>query len=355
MNNNNNDLFDMYGLEHEKVENNLSNNDNSIAPELKEKITTEQNSEVVIDNKDTKPVPDSIINVINTDNINSEDELLKLYIGPNYESIVNGSYSYCSLFLGIYYLFYRKQYSQAYMLLFIQVGIILSYDFLLVGLSYLLLLLYAIICLIIGASFKKNYVATAKEKIKEINKQNISLDEKKEMIKKAGGVDNKAYLLFVVLLIIAYVSSIVTLNFHKSSTDLEFHFPEEFQQNTTTNTTEYKIDKYEYYDLTINHRTSDNVCNYKVVVNDEYLSADKEKMIIKYLKDKYSLDDIVLEKKKYDDKEYFHYYDEKEKKDYYVHLSDKYFSEISATYIKDKNKKCHEYTEYILSHTRKTK
>lgn len=290
---------------------------------------------------------------MNTHKANSEDELLKLYIGQNYESIVNGGYSYCTLLLGLYYLYYRKQYSQAYMLLFIQMGIVLAYCFLLKDLWYILIFLYTAICFIIGASFKNNYVAKAKEKITETNNQNISLDEKKEIIKKTGGVDNKVYILFISISIISYVLTIVTLKFFISSTDLEFHFPEAFKQNTTTYTTDYKIGKYEYSDFAVNHRTSDNVCNYKVLVNDEYLGTDKEKIISKYLKDKYSLDDIVLEKTKYDDKNYFHYYDEKEKKDYYVHLSDKYFSEISATYVKDENKKCHEYTEYILSHAKK--
>lgn len=385
-NNDNKDLFDMYGVKHENldntqptIDNNVTevNNNNNISTQansevvdnnetklvsdniINESNTNNTNSDVLVEKQEIKPIPDNIINeptINNSNNLNSEkDELLKLYIGPNYESIVNGSYSYCTMLLGLYYLYYRKQYSQAYMLLLVQAGIILAYDFFLEGLWYILLFSYLIICFILGASFKKNYVAKAKEKITEINKQNLSLDEKKEIIKKTGGVDNKVYILFISISIIAYISSIITLKYLIPSTDLEFHFPEEFKQNTTTNTTEYKIGKYEYYDLIVNHRTSDNVCNYKAVVNNEYLGTDKEKTITKYLEDKYSLENITLEKTNYEDKEFFHYYDEKEKKDYYIHLSDKYFSEINVTYVKDDNKKCREYTEYILNHTIKIK
>lgn len=352
--NDNNDLFDIYGLEHEKVENNSQNNDNNIVPEVEENESIQPNNEVV-ENIEVKPIPDYIINEANNKNTNLEDELLKLYIGPNYESIVNGGYSYCTLFFGLYYLFYRKQYKLAYILIFIQVGVILANAFAIRNLWYLLSFLNLAIYFIMGASFKKNYVENAKEKITEINKQNISVDEKKEIVKKIGGVDNKAYILFISLTIIAYLSSMLTLNFSTPSTDLEFHFPEEFKQNTTSDTTQYKIDKYNYYELILNHRTSDNVCNYKVIVNNEYLNTDKEKTISKYLKDKYSLDNTILEEKKYEDINYFYYYDEKEKKDYYIHISDKYFSEISVKYVKDENKKCHEYTEYILTHTKKIK
>ena len=343
-----NSLFDMYGIEKEEVVETTPEIPKK--EEVKEEVV-ETTPEIPIKEEQKEEIEEK--NIDNKNDNNNKAELLKLYIGPNYEGFINGGYSYSTLIFGLYYMFYRKKYNYFAILLIIQLAALLSYDFLLQDLYYIFVLIYFVICLFIGIKFKREYVEEAQNKIDEICSKNISEEEKKDLIKKTGGTDKKVFILFILITIVSYALSTVTMKFFDKKPDIFIHAPEEFKSNVTSSSKSYNIGNYDYSDTIINFRTNDNVCNYKFVTNNEYINSDNKKLAIKYLKSKHDLD-ATVEEEKYGNFKYYHYYDEVSKNDYYFLITKRTMTEINVSYIKDQNKKCREYTKYILEHIEKT-
>lgn len=369
-NDNNNNLFDIFGVE-QPTDHSVPQND-IVSPVPSEHVNNSENVEPIhsVSNPPTnelnyKPVPDEIMDEIRENSkkvINPDEEFMRLYIGPNYEKIVCGGYSYCTLFFGLYYLFYRKQYKLVLPLFCLQLGVALASCFLLERLWYLLLIVNLVVCFVLGISFKQNYISNAEGVISEISNNNsLSENDKKEAIRKAGGVDKRVIILIIVLSCISVILNTVSQKIisNKYSNDFEIHFPEEFkgfEVDAQNNSISYQVGQYTYAEMPLDYRTSDNVCNYKFHTNDEYVASNKDKMEVakKYMVDKHSLD-VDLEEVSFQDNSYLYYYDEKSKTDYYLYISDKWCTEIYVEYVKDTNKKCHEYTEYILTSSKYVK
>lgn len=208
-NNNNNDLFNMFGIEEppKPVENNnppQPKKEEIINPEPQPqpqqiKNTTEATSFV-------KPIPDEIMEEINTKKKDNK-ELLKLYIGQNYESLAYGGFSFCTFFFGPSYLFYRKQYGSAFMLFILNTTISLSLLIKQSPITIILLIINFIMYIYFSMNFKNSYVTQANETIDRIMFQSLSIEEKQSMIKKAGGIDNRAFIFFGIMMAINSVIS----------------------------------------------------------------------------------------------------------------------------------------------------
>ena len=311
--------------------------------------------------KEFKPIPDEIMNSISKNTGNNEDkELLRLYVGPNYETMVAGGFSFCTFFFGIYYLFYRKQNKYILPLFGLQIAMSIAYGLLALKVGFVLAVLNIAIYFIIAKNFKRNYIEEAKMKINEIKNQTMILEEQKELIKKAGGVNLKVIILVIIMPIITTLITLLSmfLFINKVSSDFELHFPEAFNQTSGPTTNTYKLGNYSYSDVVFNYRNNDNVCNYKFIANNEYttknIKESKNNIAKKYLKEKHSINN-KLKKVTYNNNDYFYYYNEKEKTDYYVYITDKSLTELNIVYVKDTNKKCHEMTEYILNNSKKVK
>lgn len=209
MDNNNNDLFNMFGIEEppKPVENNnppQPKKEEIINPEPQPqpqqiKNTTEATSFV-------KPIPDEIMEEINTKKKDSK-ELLKLYIGQNYESLAYGGFSFCTFLFGASYLVYRKQYSSAFLLFILNIAISLSPLLIQSSIPLILSIIYFIIYIYFCVTFKSTYVANANAIIDRIMFQQASTEEKHEMIKKAGGIDNRAFIFYLFMMIVTSVIS----------------------------------------------------------------------------------------------------------------------------------------------------
>lgn len=225
---NNNNLFDMYGIEEppKQVE------DNNSQPNILENNSTQPNTndvnnspEQISENPNNqpqtqiqqinngnntssfvKPIPDEVMKEVHTKD-NKDKELLKLFIGQNFESIVYGGFSFCTLLFGANYMVYRKQYGSAFILFILNILLLLSPLLMQSSISIIFFLINFITIIYFSLNFKSSYVAKAKETIDRIMFQKLSIEEKQEMIKKAGGTDNRAFIFYFLMMIISSVIS----------------------------------------------------------------------------------------------------------------------------------------------------
>ena len=79
------------------VENNQNNNSNAL-----------NNNTINIPNNNA--LNNNTTNISNNISKENREELVKLYVGANYEQIALGGFSYCCFLFGWGYLFYRKYY-----------------------------------------------------------------------------------------------------------------------------------------------------------------------------------------------------------------------------------------------------
>ena len=353
MNNNQDDIFDLFGVEKPKENNkNISKLDENNSVNLEEKEKLKPEVEEKINPEEQKEIIPQEPTLANQDNVDKK-ELLKLYIGPNYENIMYGGYSYLVLFLGGYYLFYRKQYKYAFSLLALSFASFVSFCFLQKSLYTLFGFICFIACFLLGAIFKKQYVSDAEAKIDEILKSEGSIEEKKNKIKTIGGVDKRVYVFLIVYIVICFAIERGSFYFlqNNSSSAPKLHFPEEFkayQEDLKNSYTSYKLGKYQYSESSFTYRSLNNVCKYQFKGNNEFVSKDKKiETARRYLKEKHTKEG-KLNKVTYGNNTYFYYYDEKTKEAYYIYITEKGLTEIYVEYIKDTDKECHENTEYIL-------
>lgn len=128
------------------------------------------------------------------------NELTKYYIGENYENIVKGGFSFGCLFFGWLYLFYRKFWKLAIIILFINFffPMFLPFSF--------------IVNIILAFVFKKEYMKYVNTRIMQIRNQNpnASFEDLKILCKNEGGTVKLLRSFFVIvsiliLLVIIYL------------------------------------------------------------------------------------------------------------------------------------------------------
>lgn len=152
---------------------------------------------------------------------NTEENLMKEYIGMNYEQLKFNRFSFPAFFFGGYYLIYRKMY---------------LYGFLLLVLNFIILCIPALffvpllINIILATNFNKlyrNFAAKKIEKIKEKN-QTSSSNELIQKCKRKGGTNIAIVIVSFVLLLITAVASIFIYAI------VEVYNEEQFKNNITT-------------------------------------------------------------------------------------------------------------------------
>ena len=361
-NDDNNSLFNMFGTEEKEkpvVEKPPVPEEPTPKPEEnKPPVTTPPVPQIPV-KEEQKSIPEAYI----PESTVTQEQLVKLYIGPRLEKFERGGFSFPTFFFGLYHLLYRKQniYLVPFLGITLAVRLLAAYN--LIMPASLLSVLYFVFLIYVSVTFRSSYMRQAQETAAQILQSKVSDEEKKQAAKSLGGVSVKGIVAAMLLYTIVYFAANIVALFGSTTTqsDYEIHFPEAFkpyQINAAKNQTEYKIGKYTYAELVFNIRDSDNVCNYHIYQDDEHIKKEnKEENIVKnYLKDKHDLE-IKEDIKEVEQggKTYYYYYEEKEKVDHYFMITEKSFTEIETTYIKDQNKKCHEWTEYILKNSKISK
>ena len=140
----------------------------------------------------------STTNIEEKSNTNTEDdELLKIFIGKNYEKIIKNKFNFAFFFLQFVYLFYRKMYLLGFVFFFIN---FLVFDYVKnKTVAYILIITFLIV---MGFLINKIYLNKAKRKIEKIKKDNDNIETIKKVCLKKGGTSISSVILFITLLLI---------------------------------------------------------------------------------------------------------------------------------------------------------
>lgn len=154
----------------------------------------------------------------------TDDDLKKAYIGNNYEKLKKGRFSLPTLFLGIYYLLYRKMW--LYSLLWLIITVLSTIGVYVYKISYLSLL-PMIYIILLSALFTNLYSKKVDKEIMKIRKNNSdkSNDELLSICKKKGGVSVGAVVTVIILIIstlIVVMSVFIADTFTKALEDNEY-------------------------------------------------------------------------------------------------------------------------------------
>lgn len=152
-----------------------------------------------------------------SNNLQQEDEeLLKAFIGPNYEKITTSNFNFAGFFFNTFYMLYRKMFLYALLIFIINI---------LIGSKLNSILTTSGFSLIIGLFINKLYLYYATRKINKIKSVNPekNLEELKEICKRKGGTSVGTIflgLIIEIIIIIAYIVLALGVSILSIGTDI---------------------------------------------------------------------------------------------------------------------------------------
>lgn len=197
------------------IVNNTSNNNESVIPTINN-INTTTNEQPIVQNTNNNSniVTNENINMQNntivsptlaTSNNNIDDEeLLKAYIGKNYDKITTRPFNVPAFFLGPLYMYYRKMFLYGFLIFIFMLLLIIFTDRLELN----------IIGGVIAFIANKLYIYNAKKKIEKIKikNQDKDINELKKICEKKGGTSvGKLILGILTQLVVAIIALIITI------------------------------------------------------------------------------------------------------------------------------------------------
>ncbi len=145
-----------------------------------------------------------INNELDNQTISQDEELLKIFVGKNYESIKQQKFNPSAFFLTTPYLFYRKKYLWGfiYMVLSVVAELLITNSSM-------------AICLLIGLFFNKYYLKDSIKKIEKIKTENMgsSPDTLKQIIATKGGTSLASAIILTLVLFFVIVGTVIGLVF----------------------------------------------------------------------------------------------------------------------------------------------
>lgn len=204
------------------------------------------------------------------DNLDSDDALVKAYIGKNADKLMNGGFSLNSFFLGPIYALYRKMWLLGLILL-------ISSFVVTIFLQSISSFVLPAINIFVAIQFKKFYLKDVEEKVQKIKNQN-SGKSKEELIlicAQKGGTAMwpviVAIILYIFYIMILTLGVAYTLLYNDEKIDeLSFSVPTDFEASP------YETDNYKAY----NH----NLCYFNITTtNSTYYDSTRD-----YLESMYS-------------------------------------------------------------------
>ena len=141
-----------------------------------------------------------------------EEELIKAYVGKNYEKIKNTKFSIPTFFFGPCYFFYRKLYALG-----------LGYAIISIFLGSLAYPIFLIIHILLSATFSKLYLNIVKTRVEKIKQQNKNIDKEALKIhcKIKGGVNILVILIAIIVFFSLVVLTIVYVNKEVIDTEIK--------------------------------------------------------------------------------------------------------------------------------------
>lgn len=148
--------------------------------------------------------PNQINKSFVTNNSNNDEELLKAYIGKNYEKITNNKFNFSAFFFNAFYLCYRKMALLG--ILVFTINAILCF--------FVNPLLSIVFNIVIGATFNKLYLKKAGKKINKIKSDNLNAtgDTLIALCTDKGGVSIVRIILgSFVIIVIAFITVMIAV------------------------------------------------------------------------------------------------------------------------------------------------
>lgn len=188
----------------QQMNNAMNSNINSFTSSTANPTSTnnvnEQSTMQTIQNINTLPQQDYIL-----DNHANDDELLRAFIGNNYDKITTKSFNFAGFFFTSFYMFYRKMFLYGFLLFLVNLIVLNVINFSIV------IILFGIVT---GFFVNKVYLYYAKKKITKIKLENPqkSIEELKEICSTKGGTSvGKFFLGLFTELVITLLVLIVML------------------------------------------------------------------------------------------------------------------------------------------------
>lgn len=274
----------------------------------------------------------------------SEEDLIKTYVGKNYDKIKNTKFSLPTLFFGPVYFFYRKLY--------------------LLGILWIILLIMTIInpvfpaiaVIIFSTAFSHIYLNEVTKRVRIIKEKNKhqGKDAVLQICKKKGGVNKIIPLISILIIIILTTIAIYILDYIPSQKEKELETQKTYQLEDIS----YTIPK----GFTPSSYNTEDYKNYTYMKNDDYcnITIEKEEYaylyddVEEYVKDRTytSQNDIVspIETITLNNKPWIHLSvtSDYEIKNIYAYDNNKVFYKID-TYSDTESSSCNEFYEKILN------
>ncbi len=116
---------------------------------------------------------------LNNTTLSNEEELLKAFIGANYDKITTKKFNFAGFFFSVFYMFYRKMFLY---------GLLLSIILIISSIARAFVI-YIVFSIVLGLFVNKIYLSYAKKKIAKIKCQNPqkNIDELKKICSEKGG------------------------------------------------------------------------------------------------------------------------------------------------------------------------
>lgn len=282
-----------------------------------------------------------------------KEELVKTYVGNNYEVIKHGGFSYCCFLFGWIYLFYRKYYALSYILLGLSLVSSVLYAFLVNYTLYMLMMVGLLIFqFLLGKTFKLNYIRDVNEFVDSKLQEGLSYEEVRQLCITKGGVDRKFAIVVVAVFVINMCISKLGFDVLTPSS-LKVHYPEEISSGMSdAYDRTYANLQYNYSEASFKYQDSDNICKYAMYKNDKYILGEVDNAVDvskKYLLDEYEMD-VELETNYYSDLEFNTYFDAANNTFYYIYVDENSMNMLTIKNVKDDTGKCTEFKNYIENH-----
>lgn len=162
----------------------------------------------------------------------TEEDLVKAYVGNQYEKIVNNNFSFPTFFFSIFYTLYRKMwfYSLLWFLFYCIVGIIFD--------KYTSILIFIFVNALVAVNFSNLYLRLVKMRVHKIEQNNGGMSNKEiiDLCKKKGNTSILVLIivLFIMLCLVCFIISFLLFSEIFSKTEIQ-------QNNLHTNLLQYDI------------------------------------------------------------------------------------------------------------------
>lgn len=198
----------------------------------------------------------------------SEEDLLKSYVGFQYEKIVNNSFSFPTFLFSIYYTLYRKMWLISLIWFLFDIVISFIFD------GYTCILIFLFVNAFIAVNFSNLYLQLVKKRVQKIkqNNNNKTNEDIINLCKKKGNTSILALILSLFTMLIFVIFTVVFFFAVELFSDIEVE-----DNNMTTNLLQYELpsgfsNTNEYFNnyQRFSYMSSTDYCTIKIKMKKNY-------------------------------------------------------------------------------------